>query len=216
MKHNFKFSDWLLNEITLYHGTVTDNEPGILTHGLIPNVGDFTSSAYGVEDKDYSNDDHAVYMSNKQDLSKATTAMVSAIAKKLHKSEHEVTDQEIEKNGLLCIIEDPDNTITQKQDDNIHHPKFAEPRDYYSRDIIKPNQILKGSSLVRFLKRYHAWPITWTLKNLSKSEDNYLRGKLVANAIKRHPDKSAEEIKNKVASLSPKNAETLYQQYYQK
>lgn len=217
MKCTLKFSEWLVNEVTIYHGTVIDNEQGILAHGLTPGVGGFVSSAYEVEDGDYGDDDHAVYMAGKTDLSKATSAMVFAIGKKLGKSESEVTDEDIARYGLLCVVEDPDNTITQKQDgEEEWHPRFAEPYDYYSRDTLKPNRILKGTGLIRFLKRYHAWPVTWTLKKLGKPEDNYLRGRLTANAIKRHPDKSADEIRKKVAGLSPTDAEVMHRQYYRK
>ncbi len=216
MIHTLKFSEWLANEVTLYHGTVIDNEQGIAHYGLLPKVGSFTRSAYDIDDGDYDDRDEAVYMSNKTDLNKATTAMVTAIAKKLNKSESEVTDEDISRNGLLCVVEDPNDTITRKQDDSEDHPKFAEPDDYYSRDALTPTRILKGTSLIRFLKRYHAWPITWTFKKLSTQEDNYLRGKLTANAIKQHPDKSVEEIRKKVASLNQRDAESMYKTYYGK
>lgn len=218
MKNTFKFLEWLnvKNEVTLYHGTIIDNEKSILSHGLMPDVGNFTKNAYGVTDGDYSNNDHAVYLTNKMDLEKATTAMVNSISHKLGKSNNEVTDEDIIQYGLLCVVEDPDNHLTQKTDDDNAHPRFAEPNDYYSRDVLKPNRILKGSALIRFLKIYHVWPITWSLKKLSNTEDNYLRGKLTANAIKRHPEKSVEEIRNKVSSLNQTNAEAMFKQYFRK
>lgn len=206
------FRAWL--EVTLYHGTVVDNEDGIRRYGLTPRTGDFVRSAYGDDYKNHFDGEHdAVYFADKADLGKATTAMVTAIAKKLSKYESDVTDTDIIAYGLLCVVEDPDRTTPQRDEDEEGHPQFVEPRDYYSQQTVRPNRIVKGQALVRLLKRYKAWPVTWTLKKLSGKENSYMRGKLSAAAIKQHADRTPDEVRKKVDSLPPTDAEVMFRTY---
>lgn len=197
-------SRWIM-ERTLYHGTTIDHEPSIIRSGLQPRVGDFIRSAYAdYEDEFDYGDNQAVYFADKRDLKKSTTAIVSQIAVKLKKYPSDVTDRDIAAHGLLCVVNDAD--FPQAGDDgDPSHPRFAEPWDYYSRDRVKPDRCIRGMALVRFLKSYGVWPVDWTLKDMSVGEINYARGRLIAAAIKSHPDRSKEEIEKKVIAMKPKD-----------
>jgi hypothetical protein len=158
------FKQWLIVENTLYHGTVVDNEPTIRQYGLVGGwhgtLGSFVKDAYGGEHEEPTEEDEVVYAADKHSLKKAVNAMVHHIGKKLNKSFHDVSDNDIRNHGLLVIIKD--NDLKPHDPDEMHDrlPIGVEPGDYYDSSMAA-DLFLRGSSLLRFLRRYNQWPRNW-------------------------------------------------------
>lgn len=160
-------------ERTLYHGTIVDNEPSIRQIGLFGQMGDFQTSA-GYMDKEYgphSEDDEVVFMADKEKLGAAVTAMVHHISKKLGKDFHDVSDNDIRNHGLLCVMRDGEADRRPKYDDvrGEEYPRGAEPGDYYASSA-KPDYFLKGSALIRMLRRNGEWPRSWGKEGYNKRD----------------------------------------------
>jgi hypothetical protein len=164
------FKEWL-NRKTLYHGTVIDNEPSIKKFGLVGGwhgpTGAFVDDAYGGEytddDGNYiepEEEDQVVFATDKNELGKAVNAMVFHIGRKLGKDFHDVSDNDIRNHGLLVAIKDSDLEPhdPDKWQDNV--PRGAEPGDYYSREM-GADSLIKGSALIRLLRRNGEWPRRW-------------------------------------------------------
>lgn len=180
---------------TLYHGTIIDNLESIKNIGLsgseLNQSGTLVHDSYrGVySDNEWegeSNKEVPVFMSDKHSLGSSVTAMRFNIAKKLKKTIQEVTDLDILNHGLLVVIKDEDNQVSQFDADNFHssldQEKFfgLEDGDYYSEGE-NAHAFLQGNNLVRFLNknRYRVNPNQkWDskLKGWKKSrEDAELR-----------------------------------------
>ena len=156
----------VLEERTLYHGTVIDNEDSIKTFGLAAGMGDeksFVNTSYD-EYPPEDDDDGVVFLADKKELGKAINAMVHNIGSKLNKNFHSVTDIDIRNHGLLVVVPDEENSIEQAPEDlwsaSRTYPRGVEPRDYFT-DLVHGTKFIKGSALVRFLRRYNALPRTW-------------------------------------------------------
>lgn len=154
----------IFSEKTLYHGTVIDNEPTIRQFGLVGgwhgSLGDFVQSAYGDEYNQPTEDDEVIYATDKNNLNKAINAMVYHISKKLNKDFHDVSDNDIRNHGLLIIIKDSE--LKPHDPNNIYDrtPIGLEPGDYHDSSM-NADILLKGSSLIRFLKKQGQWPRNW-------------------------------------------------------
>lgn len=205
-----KFKLWLQpNEKTLYHGTVIDNLDQIKKYGLTGRAGDFVKSSYDELPEDEF--PQIVFATDKQDLSKAVTAMVHHIGNKLGKNFHDVNDNDILNHGLIAIIKDGEQYSTQRTDDydDYQHPYTVEPGDYYS-DHLPTHGFLKGQVLLRILRRMGEWPRTWgdTSPSLNK-----IKGELIRLAIAKHPKQNKETIIQKVNSLTPQKAKEFLAMY---
>lgn len=99
---------------SLYHGTLRDHMNLIKRLGLVPQVGDFTSDAYGLdEDGNYDQGDEdpysseelgvepSVFMTDRPRLDKALTAIRHNVSQKLGIDFHDVTPQHVQSHGLL-------------------------------------------------------------------------------------------------------------------
>jgi hypothetical protein len=155
-----------MSERTLYHGTVVDNEPTIRKHGLVGGwhgpVGSFVDDAYGgdYEGVDPGEDDEVVYAADRRTLGKSVGAMVFHIGRKLGKDFHDVSDNDIRNHGLLVLVKDMD---LEPYDPHVWRdrvPRGAEEGDYYDSRM-GGDVFLKGSALVRFLRRNGEWPRDW-------------------------------------------------------
>jgi hypothetical protein len=206
-----EFKEWLLSERTLYHGTIIDNEPSIRQIGLVGQVGDFVKSSY--DDEGFEGQESEVtYATDKKDLSKAITAMVHHIGKKLNRSFHDVTDNDILGHGLLVIADSEVNDMQHKKDDrDEQHPYGVEPGDYYA-DHIRAHSFVKGTALLRLLKRYGAWPRNWGPNNSVRSKQ--WKGMLIKRAIAVHPERSKQEIISKVNGLTDLQIQDYIRRYY--
>ena len=193
---------------TLYHGTCRFHEDSIRSLGVIPQAGDFVSDAYreytdaGVELPEL------IFATDKEQIGKAITAMVNCISVNLNKGFHDVTNDDILKHGMLIIFRGeagegrPEKSGLQyapDKDDRAYdylrndYPT-TEPGDYFSEDKLLPDNILTGTTLVRFLKRMGKWP--W------KMDDRYMRERLIRLVINKHPERSRQEVLNKINTLS--------------
>lgn len=156
-----RFKEWL--ERTIYHGTVVDNEPTIKKFGLVGGyhspVGAFVGDAYGgdYEGVEPNEDDEVVFAADKGSLGKAVNAMVFHIGRKLRKDFHDVSDNDIRNHGLLVMVKGTDKEPYDpaKWQDSV--PRGVEPGDYYDSEM-GADAMIRGSALLRFLKRNGEWP----------------------------------------------------------
>jgi len=159
------FRKWL-NERTLYHGTVIDNEGDIRKYGLQGGwhdpkdtwVGDAYDDEYG--DIPRSEDDDIVFMTDKEQLDKAVGAMAFHVGKKLNKDYHDVTDIDIRNHGLLVIMKDMELEPYEPDSDYYTPPRGLETGDYYSPSE-RGDLFLRGPAMLRYLTRHKAWPRSW-------------------------------------------------------
>lgn len=105
---------------SLYHGTLLDHKPSIEQSGLIPDVGHFTTDAYGLDeeggfqpygDEDNEESDYVspseigvepvTFMTDKKRMGRALNAMQFNIAHKLGVGFHDVKPQHVQEHGLL-------------------------------------------------------------------------------------------------------------------
>lgn len=208
-----EFRHWLrLQEKTLYHGTIRDHEQSIRQIGLFGQVGDFQQDA-GYSDDEYgeppNEDDEVVYMTDKKRFDKAVTAMYHHIARKLGKHFHDVTENDIRNHGLLCIMRDRDDVDQRPEEDDYRsyrtYPRGAEPGDYYAPSE-RPDAMVKGATLIRLLKR---GGYLYSSQDVTKRN----RERLIAAALKHHPQIPKPQVLQKVLGLSDAEVKD-YLRYY--
>lgn len=150
----WQFRGKVASSRSLYHGTLIDHLPSIQQHGLIPDVGGFTSDAYELDPEGrFTQDDdvyHAdelgvkpvVFMADKARLQRAHNAIVHGVSRKLNKPSFQLTPQDIQEHGLLVKqpgqMGEPEHTeppLPHIFDDNveeghdpwdIHRPRYEE------------------------------------------------------------------------------------------
>ena len=195
-----------MQERTLFHGTVVDNEPTILRHGLVGGwhgrTGPFVGHAYG--DQGSSEDDEIVFLADKQGLDRAVTAMTFHVARKLGKSLHDVTDTDLRNHGLLVISRDHEPGVTVQHADE-DDPQYAprpfgvEDGDWYAPEA-GADATLRGAALVRFLRRFRALPRDWGAK--TPFDSRKARRDLLGALVSKDPRKDRNEIAARVAAMS--------------
>lgn len=154
----------MLNEKTLYHGTITHNIESIKQNGLIPSIGDFVKHSYnGAVDGDIMDYlEEVLFATDKKQLYKAKTAIISQIAYKLGKNYHSVTNEDFEKYGALAIIKNGEQYFDFYTEDDDYYgnlPISVETGDYFTKDEIIPDYILTGKKLIKFFSKYNLYPI---------------------------------------------------------
>ena len=207
------FKEWMkkIDEKTLYHGTLADYESSIKTSGLVGGwhgpIGGFVDQFYGDEEYGEPNeDDEIIFMTDKQRLGKAVNAMVFHIAKKMNKDFHDVTDNDIRNHGLLVMIKDADAKQYDPMDNQQQNaPRGLEDKDYYSSKE-RGDVFLKGSALIRFLKRYGEFPRTFGPSNPQREKQ--MKGIVAAKAIAGGMDK--KYVMDKINQAKQKDIETNY------
>lgn len=209
-----KLKDLLLIEKTLYHGTTIDNAQQIEKQGLIPQSGEFVSNAYG-GDYDEAEIDlpDLTFATDKENLKNAITAATQHVANKLKKSFHDITDEEFIHNGAIIKIIDGEKyyKYRPKGDENYYgqHPGTVEPGDYYSDDVIFPDEILTGNKLLKLLKRYGLWPRGYMFTNTEKSSKEK-RNVLIKYLIKKYPDKPKDYLIKYIMDMDRKTIENSF------
>ena len=201
-----RFKEWFdLHERTLYHGTVIDYEDSIRKYGLQGGwhdpkdtwVGDAYDDEYG--DIPRTDADDVVFMTDKEQLSKAVGGMVFHIGKKLGKSYHDVSDLDIRNNGLLVIIKDSDLEPYDPYDRKWASqdiPRGAEEGDYFDSSA-GGDIFLRGSALLRFLIRNGQWPRSWGAGD-NAGREKIQRDRLARMAISKVKNKPKSDILNTV------------------
>ena len=205
------FKEWLLSEKTLYHGTIIDNLDSIRHSGLVGSVGKFTSNAYDeIPEEELP---EIVFAADKGHVKNALTAMTAQIGHKLNKTMHDVTDNDIRNHGLLVITKNGDEYATHRPEDDENYygqyPPTVEPSDYYAEDL-PTHGFIKGSALLRVLRRLGVFPRDWMWADYSP---DLIRGELIKLAIREHPNKPKKEIINKVKSMSTEKAREMLGKY---
>lgn len=195
----FRLSRKSLSERTLYHGTLVDYEGTIRQYGLQGGwhgpLGSFVSQHYDSEEYgEPTEDDEVVFATDKRELGKAVNAMVHHISQKLKKEFHDITDNDIRNYGLLVIIKDGSDSAAQYSSNDRrwageNPPRGAEEGDYFASSL-GGDVYLRGSGLIRFLKRNGEWPRHWGVGS-TVDREKYYRGRLGAIAISRGHEKSS-------------------------
>lgn len=210
--HCSRFQDHgkkIVFEKTLYHGTSRKRSHDVKKYGLIPDVGSFVKQMYDEPGVDF---EDLVFATDKEQIGKAVTAMMSAIEHDLGKDFHDVTEDEILKYGAIVVIKYGDESFYNRDidDENYYgdYPTTVEPGDYYSRDNEEIDYILTGKKLIAFLRKHNFWPIPYPMFDASKAK----REQLIRLGKKLYPEQK-DEILNKVMGLSDKDVEQLLKVY---
>ena len=164
----------MLNERTLYHGTITHNIPSIEQNGLMPTIGDFVKNMYaGAVDGDVMEYlEEILYATDKKQINKARTAIIYQISNKLGKDYHSVTNEEFEKYGALAVVKNGDEYFEFHSEEDANYgraPLGVETGDYYTKDEITPDYILTGNKLTSFFKKFGLYPIK---SNINENKNN--------------------------------------------
>ena len=186
------YSKSILEERTLYHGTLRSNIPSIEKYGLYGDVGDFIKDMYG---DDFDDEDAYVFAADKDTLQKSVNAIIHHIAKKLNKEFHDVTDEEFKKYGALVIIKDA-NWKQKKEDDYDDLPTYIEPNDYYEQSS-KIDYVLTGQKLTNFFRKYGLFPIE-DYNETNKERKIKCLYNTITNTIKRNQDQDLMRLKNRL------------------
>ena len=138
---------------TLYHGTTLENAKDALQHGIWASVGDFVSDVYRGPEYDH---DNLVFAADKNGITKALNAMSYHVAKKLRKSQHTITSNELYTHGALLVIRSGAEDMDHHDDHSQYWgevPDAVEPDDYFSYETVIPDYLLTGKKLRRFVTR---------------------------------------------------------------
>jgi hypothetical protein len=173
------------DKLMLFHGTIVDNKQSIMDDGLIPGIGNWVADSYGTEfetEEDYEQAvKKLVFLADVYSLDKSVGAIIYNTGKKLGKSFHDVTEDDIRQNGLLAIIDfgygkfehRPEN---EKEDFYTEYPMTVEPGDWYSNEGIMPDRVLEGPQLMDFLYDHGELPKPWMNQTKEASDkDVYLK-----------------------------------------
>lgn len=204
-----------LAELTLWHGTVIDNYDSIKRYGLQAGIGNFVKQFYDEDDVEL---EELIFMADKTSIKKATGAMVAHIARKLNKDRSDVTDEDIERYGLLVKVKGSEGAARSPieyydpEDPNrgIDHPHTVEPRDHYTSDSLGVSDLFIGKNLVKVLKRYNAWPAA---DHIFSNPTQKTRDYLVELVKMYDPERSIEQIRTKIETLSGKDVLKYINQY---
>lgn len=180
----------LIVEKTLYHGTTVEKARQIEKHGLIPQAGEFVSSAYddiaAVEELP-----ELAFAADKKQLQVAVTAATQHIANEMKKDFHDITDQEFAHHAAILKFYDAEDDFEHRPngDGNYYgeHPSTVEPGDYYTEHVMRPDEILTGNQMLRLLKRHGLWPRGYTFQT---ETDDQKRNLLIKRYLRSHPDTS--------------------------
>lgn len=216
-------------EKTLYHGTTIDNAKKIAEEGMWPQTGGFTSQFYGDEyaGEDENGEDvynetkleELIFAADKEEVSKALTAMVAQIGVKLGKDMHSVTDEEILRYGALVVIreggwerrphEDKDYRWEMEHEDGSHG--HVEPGDYYSGNHESFSYILTGNKMMSILRQLGEIPRKW-----GPNEKENKRELLIKYVRQSHPEVSIDKIIERIDSFDSKDFRKYYNLYIPK
>lgn len=213
---------YLLQEKTLYHGTVNDHKADIEKYGLIPTVGNWVKNAYGTDYDFESQEDvygsgfddpeeywAVVFAGDKAGIESALGGIRFHVGKKLNKHLTEVTWNDIKNHGMLAVIDGDDTDMVQhlsqndkgfrKYNDEHNPPPSVEPDDYWTRNSVKPKYVLTGEALIRFLNKFGL--LSLKSHGPQEKDDKRIQAKItnLFRLVKmKHPEKTVDDIKQKI------------------
>lgn len=130
----------------LYHATLVDNIPSILSNGLTPTVGEWTKSLYR------NKAEPLVFAADLRGSRNVYCALDSQIRRKLNKKE--LSAEDIAKYGAIVVISKNVNRF--KQHISNKNQGSIEPGNYFSPEIIKIDEVITGQNLLQWLKTHNA------------------------------------------------------------
>ncbi len=143
----------------LFHGTLADRVPDILSNGLKPMVGPLTQDWFKGKKFDKP---ALVFAADRRGLEKCVAVIAHQINLKLKIGRYDpLPPGAFENEGALLIIRDAKSFKRRpgeyEEVDDIHdHPRTVEPGDYYSADIVQIEDVLLGKRLMDFLARQYS------------------------------------------------------------
>jgi len=141
----------------LFHASHTGNLAGIHKHGLIPQHGPISKStdAYqqrtmGVDrnGKEFSVDPPPPATFFGEDPGNVHWQIDNKLGKKMN----QVTQEDIEKHGLVVVVRKNIPQIHNRENPHEDEPPHVEEPDHYSMDDVYPKVILTGRELMRFIR----------------------------------------------------------------
>jgi hypothetical protein len=159
-------------EYPFYHGTLRKHYDSISTIGLMPSVGEFVETAYGGETDEELRE--LVFLSDRNHVRAAITAMFHHVGTASKKSIHDVTMLDIATKGMMVCVEPPTDAYVRRprgdsievrwdEDDRVlvvgrfsdySPPTQTEPGDLYSESSQTATSCILGHSLVVFVNHH--------------------------------------------------------------
>ena len=181
---------------TLYHGTLRRLLPSIMSIGLLPSVGEFTRYAYDELEAAGIELPELVFAADREGLDSCISAILGA----MRQVGIEDTLENFFRYGAIVVLKHGEENFdhrTRNEKDYKDYPETVEPGDYYSDYGIKPDFYIVGDRLRVFLRRHNI-----ILDRFGVIDRSAGQTKLMTLAIRKYPNKSRDEIINKIRSLS--------------
>jgi len=153
------FSQFIIENVRLVHGTTVDNVDSIKKNWLQPGTSDYTK-------KLYDDVEPTLFMAHEKDVKRVLSSIRGQIGVKLNKHPSAVNADDIEKHGAMIVSRPSDKYgVKRKNEDGTHTdldgnssyddgPPHAEAGDYWTHDDQKPTGILTGKKLVKHLTKH--------------------------------------------------------------
>lgn len=169
-----------LSEMSLYHGTINDHKDSVEKIGLVGGIGDWVEEAYGIDmgAEGFTDEEieermgDIVFAADKSSMDSATGAIRFHVGKKLDKYLSNVTEEDMEKHGMLVVIKDVEVApeLSQlgdapeegewyhrpEEDYYGNYPISVEPGDYFFKGDTGIDFVLIGKKMMDFLRRHGA------------------------------------------------------------
>jgi len=184
------------------------------------------------------------FMADKNSLRSAATAMMAAVAHMLGRRDlHDITNNEILRNGALVVVKQDDDSGSPFRRDDFEVPGHSgiynrpendrgmgqwsrqhsdsnftvEPGDYYSSDSVGASYVLTGNKLATFLQKQGLWPLTSDAQAVE-----FMKSKLIEKGIQiyrlRSPQMPVDQIRQQVtqtvSAQTPDQIQKHYATYY--
>ena len=172
---------------TLYHGTLKEFLPSILSMGATPTVGNFTRNAYseyreaGIELPDL------LFAADKSGLGKCISAIMGALESKGIR----LTPESFFNNAAIIVFKQGEEDFDYRSEKEFdHHYATVEPEDYYREYGLKPDYVLTGNKLKTFL-RNNRINLAYRFSNLDQAGE---RNRAIKDIIKLEPSVDKESL----------------------
>lgn len=191
---------------TLYHGTLKEFLPSILSMGATPTVGDFTRNAYSEYREAGIELPNLLFAADKSGLGKCISAIMGALESKGIR----LTPESFFNNAAIIVFKQGEEDFDYRSEKEFdHHYATVEPEDYYREYGLIPDYVLTGNKLKTFL-RNNRINLAYRFSNLDQGGE---RNRAIKDIIKLEPsvDKksllamSTDDLKQYLVKLKYKN-----------